>query len=334
MNAGFSFVGLMIAVCGCSGADGTTLGEKGPESAPSEQSDEPTGQITEPIFGGTPGSGPAVVGLIVRQQPCSAPTSLCVANDCTGAIVSRNAILTAGHCITDTWHKFGSNLYVGPVAVTYMDPRDRTFKCLTRTTGSIVGACSNTDADYTSMVGLVDASGNTTTGVAHDIAVIGTGQLNWPGLDQTDAARIATSSARDGGTGAAARVGDSFNAIGYGGDGTNSLRGLRFAPAAVRVDSVSGGVIGNNANAVRMCKGDSGSPAMVYLSAGHPITFGVHSGGPHSGDCTTPGARQNWAQTQTEIGVINQGLAIFGTPCTDTRYAMTANIVMNVRECW
>ena len=186
------------------------------------------------------------------------------------------------------------------------------------------------------MAGLVDPSYAGTTDVRHDVALIGNNSLTWPGLDQTDSARIATGSTRNGMSGAAARTGDAFTAVGNGGDGTSSLGGtLEFDPDGVRVDSVSAGVIAKRASSVRMCRGDSGSPAMLYHSAGHPITMGVHSSSAsHSNSCTTPGAQQFWAQTETEIGFINQAFVLFGAACTDVGYILAPGIGMSVRECW
>jgi len=334
MNAKLSAVGLMIAVCGCAGADGVGPEEKGVGSAPDEQ----TGQITQPIFQGVAGDGIAVVGLMFRTEPCDLASGTCNVNDCTGAIVSSHVILTAGHCVTEAgWQAGSQNLFTGSVAVTYMDPRDRTFKCLTRTNGSTAGDCVFTDGDFRVMVGLVDPSfKSAVTDVRHDVAVIGNASLSWPGLDRTDAARIATGSTRNGVNGPAARTGDGFTASGFGFDGTPfSVGTLRFGPDLVRVDSVSGGVITNKASSVRMCKGDSGSPAMVYMSAGHPITIGVHSGSPSRTDsCATPGTQQTWAQTDTEIDFINQGLALFGTPCTNVGYILAQGLGVTVRECW
>ena len=120
-----------------------------------------------------------------------------------------------------------------------------------------------------------------------------------------------------------------------GADGTRPGGTLRFDPDGVRVDSVSAGVITNNASSVRMCKGDSGSPAMVYNSPGHPITMGVHSSSPQrTNGCATPGTPQTWAQAETEIGFINQGFVLFGAACTNVSYVLAPNITMSVRECW
>src|SRR5262249_52865952 len=153
---------------------------------------------------------------------------------------------------------------------------------LTRQQATTPGACNpNANSDYFPALFIQSPAfvANPATGKngGDDTALV-IPYLPWsPSLvGKADWARLALNAVRSGTTGASVKAGEKFWVEGFGSTTRNTNNGgtLTFDPDQANIDSVSSLTIDSKANAVTVCDGDSGSPALVLAgSAGTPITL-------------------------------------------------------------
>lgn len=296
------------------------------------------GSVAAAIVDGRLGADRGIVGLTFRPNDCD-PTIGCTTPNCTGVIVADGVILTAAHCLRNAgWgHAGDDDSFIGEVGVTYFD---ETHKCVTRAAGNLQGTCSVVlENDVVVATGIVhpNASPNNP---AFDIGVLHTG-THWAsfGIGRDELVRLALSSTRNGTTTTALQRGDSFAAYGFGANGSADPAALRFDPDPVDVDEVTnspatGLLLRNTADRVRMCKGDSGSPAYVHTVTGLPISAGLLSAGSDSATCNPEGTTQVWTMLQTSADFIRTTLeGTFGATCSETDLLLPSNVSMHVFDC-
>jgi hypothetical protein len=299
------------------------------------------------VFQGLAGGARSIVGLNFRAPCQGGPAGCFTIATCTGALVSGTSLLTAAHCIDPRiMLQWSSDTFLGHVAVTYWDPDTNSTYCLSRTgAGGIFGACNDgLESDYMTMaavipLGYTGGTSNPSSDTEDDVALIFNLQASWPSVASTkhDWARVAFGSTRGGVNGNAVRVGDRFLHAGFGHNsdtGPISSGVLRYDPDQVRVDWVGSAHFYNNAGSVRVCKGDSGSSALVFAGT-VPISLGVLSNtqAPLNPRCAVSGTKQRWSLNQRNISWIRATQERFGVQCTTLGYIVSYNLGYSVLEC-
>ncbi|HET8933838.1 MAG TPA: hypothetical protein VFN67_10375 [Polyangiales bacterium] len=308
--------------------------------APEDLSNEEIGGLAQPILNGVIGSQRGIVGLTFVPNNCGAS---CNTPTCTGAIIADGIIMTAGHCLREAgWGSGGAaDTLTGEVAITTLDPSTNTHRCLTSSDENIEGICNARSAgDVVVATGVIHPRAIPNS-AQFDIGIFRTG-MSWTGfgVDHRFIVRMALSSTRDGEVTTALKQDDDFIAVGFGFSGrTLDPEGLKTDPDPVWVDEVTnsaatGMVLRNNADSVRMCRGDSGSPAFILSPGDVSISAGVLSTGSESlGSCSPEGTPQMWTMLQTSADFIQSTMRRFYTTCTTADLAIDSRVSVQVLEC-
>jgi hypothetical protein len=305
--------------------------------------DEPVASLAEKVYLGTSGGKRSVVGIYIRSS-CG---TQCVSDDvATGTLVSGVGLVTAAHAVpTELLTQYAPNLFWGPVAVTYADPDTNATYCLTRTWGSKLGTCSLAygSSDYRSMIMYLSpdfvGSHGEPQQTGHDIAVILDYTLGWPHeiADGKDYALLAYRSVRNSRVFQTVTVGDKFTVVGFGDSKTDKTGSgtLRYDPDLLDADWVGPEHFYNFAKEVRVCGGDSGSPALVFAKDGKAISIGVLSNvSDKIGTCATVNAKQRYALTAADIDWIQTTLSDQGATCVrKLGYAVSSTLGYDVLQC-
>lgn len=174
------------------------------------------------------------------------------------------------------------------------------------------------------------------TDTGDDVAIL-VNDATWPSIASTkdDWIRVAYGSTRNGVNGNAVRNGDRFKVVGFGASNpqppiTSGV--LRTDPDLVKIDWLGSAHFFDEASSVRVCEGDSGSPALVFADT-TPITVGTLSSvSSKTGFCANSGAKQRWSLTQHNIDWIRSMLQSLGS-CTNKGYVVSATLGYSVVEC-